>query len=214
MRLAFAPMALFAISIAHGATPIDGWYTSAFGGYTYLPNNINLPYNGLSFSSATYDESYDAGGNVGYKSTPMRYEGEITYLNANLNSFKINNVAQTNVSGRSNALFAMANVYYDFPNLQNLLQPFVGGGIGYGWLNAKLNSDDPSPLGATAFSGSDTKFAYQATAGLTYNFSENYALNIGYRYLASVHTDELGKSFQANLANIGATYRFNEGHYK
>ena len=106
----------------------------------------------------------------------------------------------------------MLNVYYDFHNLLDALQPFLGGGIGYGWVNASLNST--GPLGVTQYSPTNTVFAYQATAGLTYNFSENYALNIGYRYIATARGNELGKSFQANLASLGAVYRFDEGRYK
>ncbi len=212
MRLAFVSVALLATSVANAAPPIDGWYSSLFGGYTYLPNNINNTLNGLTRSSATYQSGYNAGGSIGYKSNPMRYEGQLTYLSANLDKFKINHIEQKGVRGYSDAVLAFANAYYDFPNLVNALQPFVGIGIGYGWVQAKLNSTGPTV--ATQFTGSNTKFAYQATAGLTYNFSENYALNIGYRYVATVRADELSKSFQASLASLGVVYRFNEGNYK
>lgn len=212
MKLVFVSAALFASSMVNAATPIDGWYTGVFGGYTYLPNNISITHDGLTRSNASYQSGYDAGGSIGYKSNPMRYEGEITYLYAHLKNFKLNRIQQNGVKGHGEALLAMANVYYDFPNLLYTLQPFLGFGIGYGWLNAKLNST--GPLIATQYSGTNTLFTYQAMAGLTYNFSENYALNLGYRYVSTSRANELGKRFQANLASVGAVYRFDEGSYK
>ena len=212
MRLGFVSAALFASSIASAATPVDGWYTGVFGGYSYLPNNINITRHGVPRSDATYQSGYDAGGSIGFKSNPMRYEGEITYLDAKLNKFKLNHIQQTGVNGHSNAVLAMANIYYDFPNLLDTLQPFLGLGIGYSWVNAKL--DSTGPLRATQFSGSNTIFTYQGMAGLAYNFSENYALNIGYRYISTVKVNALGKPLQADLASLGVVYRFNESSYK
>ena len=212
MRLALVSLALLATSVADAATPINGWYSSAFGGYTYLPNNINVTNTGLARSNSSYQGGYDAGGSIGYKSNPMRYEGELTYLDANLQKFNINGIPQTGVTGYSNAFIAMANVYYDFDNLVGSLQPYLGGGIGYAWIGGKFRSTGPT--GSTQLTVSNTPFAYQATAGLIYNFAENYALSLGYRYVATVHADEFGKSFQANLANLGVVYRFDGINYK
>jgi opacity protein-like surface antigen len=208
MRIALLTASLLAAGVTVAATPINGWYTSLFGGYNYLPNNINTALR----TNADYHAGFDAGGSIGYKSNPMRYEGELTYLDANLNKFKISGVDQTGVGGHSEAVLAMANIYYDFKGISAPIQPFIGGGIGYAWVNAKLYGT--GPLASTAYTGSNNIFAYQATAGLTYNFAENYALNLGYRYVATTNADNLGKSFQANLANLGAIYRFDEARYK
>lgn len=208
MRFIFIFLMLFISALTQAATPINGWYASLFGGYAYLPGNVNFP----SFQDPSYEGGYDAGGNIGFKSTPMRYEGELTYLNANLKKFKYNNVAQTGVTGYSDAVLAMVNVYYDFPNLLNALQPNIGVGIGYGWVNAELNSTGPAV--ASHLSGSNSVFSYQAGAGITYNFAETYALNLGYRYVATTTVNNLGSMFQAHLANLGVTYRFDGRNYK
>ena len=212
MRFALVSVALLASSMAQAATPINGWYASGFGGYAYVPNNINTTYYGLTRSHATFESGFDAGGSLGFKSNPMRYEGELTYIKADLNKFNINQIQQTGNNGYSNAFVALANVYYDFPNLLNAIQPFRGVGVGYGWVEDKLNST--GPLGITQFSGSNSAVAYQATGGLIYNFSESYALNLGYRYVASAHLGNLGDNFQAQLANLGAVYRFDGSNYK
>ena len=212
MRLTFFFLTLLASSLGQAATPIDGWYSSLFAGYAYIPNNIDLTTYGLQLSRASYDSGYDLGWNIGYKSTPMRYEGELTYLNADLNKFSVNGVSQYNANGYNHGFFGMGNAYYDFTNILNCLQPYLGLGIGYGWVN--LNLDSSGPYGSLRYSGSNTVFAYQGTGGILYNFSENYALNLGYRYLATTNANQFGSLFQAQLASLGVVYRFNGNNYK
>ncbi len=103
-------------------------------------------------------------------------------------------------------------MYYDFPALVDPLNPFLGAGLGYGWVKADLSSSGPNM--ATSFNGSNSVFAYQVSGGIAYDFAENFGLNILYRYLATERAKELGKSFQAHMANIEIVYRFNESIYK
>ncbi len=211
-RFALIAATLITSNLAAAATPIDGWYSSAFGGYAWVPGNINTVNQGLALSNSVFQSGFDAGGSLGFKSNPMRYEGELTYIRANLNHFDINGVRQTGNTGYTNTALGMANVYYDFPGIVMPIQPFLGGGIGYAWVQDKLNST--GPLAVTSFSLSNSVFAYQATGGLTYNFAENYALSLGYRYVATTNAPDLGQIFQAHLANLGAVYRFDGNRYK
>lgn len=212
MRIFVLAASLLATTMATAATPIDGWYSGVFGGTTYLPGNIDKTTLGLTRNDAKYHWGYDAGGSIGFKSNPMRYEAELTYLNADLSHFKVNGITQTGVEGYSDAIFGLANAYYDFPGITMAIQPFLGAGIGYGWVKSNLSSTGPS--GITNFDTSNSTFAYQATGGVTYNFAENYALNIGYRYIGTTHVADMGKMFQAHLANVGAVYRFDGNNYK
>lgn len=212
MRIALFSAAILASTIAAAATPVDGWYTSVFGGYTYLPDNIYTNYYGSFLNGSGYDSGYNAGGRIGYQSNPMRYELEYTYLHADTSHFDINLVAQTYVSGYAAGNLFMANVYYDFPEMLPAISPYLGAGIGYANLKATLNSEGPA--GATYFSTSDNAFAYQGTAGITYNFAENYAVNLAYRYVATDKTDGFGRVFQAHIANAGVVYHFDRGNYK
>lgn len=212
MKRLFFCLTLLANAYVQAATPIDGWYSGLFAGYTYIPGNIDLTTYGLNLTHASYESGYDVGWNIGYKSTPMRYEGELTYLNANLNKFNVNGVPQFNATGYNHGFFGMANAYYDFSNVLNCLQPYLGLGIGYGWVDVNLNSS--GSYGSLKYSGSNTVFGYQGTGGILYNFSENYALNLGYRYLATTHANQFGNLFQAQLASLGVVYRFNGNNYK
>lgn len=212
MRTALISATLLASHLAVAATPIDGLYSSVFGGYTYLPDNLSVTRFGLTRTNADYDHGFNAGGSFGYKSNPMRYEGQLTYLKADLDHFRVNGIAQTGVSGYTSAVLAMANVYYDIPPVLESIQPFLGIGLGYGWINTKLGST--GPLISTRYKGSNSVFGYQAIAGLSYNFAENYALNLAYRYVGTEKPSDLGKVFQAHLATLEIVYRFNEMCYK
>lgn len=212
MKITLLSAALLASSVATAATPVDGWYTSVFGGYTYLPANIE---NTILFQyrdGTGYSSGYNAGGRIGFQSNPIRYEGEYTFLYDNLKHFDINFIPQTGVTGFSSANLLMANIYYDFPDMLPTISPYLGVGFGYAYLQASLESWGPA--GYTYFSTNDNVFAYQGTAGLTYNFAENYAVNIAYRYVATSRPDNFGRVFQAHMANAGAIYRFDYGNYK
>ncbi|MDP3558757.1 MAG: outer membrane beta-barrel protein [Legionellaceae bacterium] len=203
---------LFSSISSMAAMPIDGFYSSIFGGYTYLPNNIDTIHNGILLDNSSFTGGYNAGGRFGYKSNPLRYEGEFTYLSASAQRFYANHIKQTDVSGQSSGVFLMANVYYDFPEVLDSLQPFLGIGIGYGFVKDNLDSTGPGT--ALNFSGSNSVFSYQGTAGIAYHFAENYSLDLAYRYIATDHSNELGSIFQANLASVGVTYRFDDAQYK
>lgn len=213
MKFAAFITSLLASYASYAATPINGWYSSIFGGYTYLPGNVDKTRNNLTRNNVKYQSGFDGGGSFGFKSNPMRYEGEVTYLKANTDKFNINNVLQTTVSGYNQGLFGLANVYYDFPGLATpILQPYLGAGLGYGWIETKLNNQVPLP--AANFNARNSAFAYQGTTGVTFNFAENYALNISYRYLATTKLSQFGEIFQAHIANVGAIYRFDGNNYK
>lgn len=211
MKIGFFSVALLASNIAVALPPIDGWYSSIFGGYSNLPKNINTIYQSQFFNNVGYQPGYHAGGRVGYQNNPMRYESEITYINNDIKQFYANYIQQTSVDGQTEDFSAMANVYYDFAEILPCIAPFLGAGIGYSWIRTNFHDNDsPNPI---FFHGSNTVFTYQATTGLTYNFFENYALNIAYRYLSTVNADQLGRVFQANLATVGIVFRFDEASY-
>lgn len=194
------------------AVSIDGWYSSVFGGYTYIPDNINIRYLGKLRHHSTFHPGYNAGLRFGFQSNPLRYEAELTYINAKLQGFYVNAINQHGISGETQATLAMANVYFDFPEMVPAVQPFAGLGLGYGWVNGSFHST--GPLYHTYYSGSNSVFGYQGTVGFTFNFAENFAINLAYRYIGTTRVDSLGKTFQANLATVGVIYRFNEIFYK
>lgn len=212
MRITLLSAALLATGITSAATPVDGWYTSVFGGYAYIPSNVSNSTLGYFINNVSFNKAYNMGGRIGYKSNPLRYEGEYTFLHANARFLHINSVGQNGVTGYSSANVIMANIYYDTPEMLPDIAPFLGVGIGYANIQDRLESQ--GPFGITYFTASNNSFAYQGTLGLTYNFAENYAVNLAYRYIATSSSNNLGSIFQAHIANAGVIYRFDNGNYK
>lgn len=211
MRKTFLMLLCLVGSHAGAAIPIDGWYSTAFGGYAYLPSNIDTSYNQIRYNDAVYDNQYNVGGSFGYKSNPMRYEGEVTYISGMLDHVNTNGVREPLVAGYSNTILGLANVYYDFPMVIQTISPFLGVGLGYAWVNVKI---DNTRLNTNDFRVSDSAFAYQGIAGVTYNFAENYALNIVARYVRTDNVFDLGKAYQAYLANFTVIYRYDWAKYR
>lgn len=207
MRFTVLASSLVATSMVSAAVPIGGWYDKLFGGVTYLPANISaISPLGVFRDGTSYRGGFNAGGGVGYFSNPIRYEGEYTFLQARTSGFNADGIFQYPASGHSTANLLMFNIYYDTHDVMPCISSFLGLGIGYAVLQTSLNSY--GPFASTFFNVHENTFAYQGTAGLTYNFVENYALNLAYRYVAASETGHYGKRFQAHLANVGVIYRF------
>ncbi len=252
MRIVCFLLIMLASNLAKAVVPIDGLYGSLFGGYSYVSDNINRTQNNalsrIRYERVSYTNGFNAGGRFGYQANHWRYEGELTYIGASVDSFDFSLpsfgvLRARNASGQSNNVLGTANVYFDFPEIIPCISPFLGGGLGYGWFRSSLthrnlfrrhagffsfflpnaflpqNSQTlQNPIflaqNTVHFNGSGSAFVYQGTAGLTYNFSENYALNLAYRFVGSTRVNALGKAFRSNLASLGVVYRFNEYNYK
>ncbi len=57
MKKALISATLLTAPLAFSATPIDGFYSSVFGGYSYLPNNISTTRGGLVRTDANMKAS-------------------------------------------------------------------------------------------------------------------------------------------------------------
>ena len=212
MRLKLLFAALFTTGIATAAIPVDGWYSSVFGGYSYVPDNIRDYSLGYYLNSTAFNNGYNAGLRFGYQSNPLRYELEYTYIHASARFVHLNYVGENRIYGYSAANLAMANIYYDTPEMLPAIAPFLGLGVGYAYILNDLTHF--GPLGYNSFDQSKNSFAYQGTMGLTYNFAENYAINIAYRYASTTTANSFGLRYQAHMASAGAIYHFDYGNYK
>ena len=95
--------------------------------------------------------------------------------------------------GQIDTIFVMANAYYDF-DLGGPLKPYVGGGVGVGFIDV-----DYSPSGVGIIQDDATAFAYQAMAGLTYEVGPATELFAGYRYRATTDVEFDATLFSAGL---------------
>ncbi len=108
-----------------------------------------------------------------------RAEGELSYSNANVDSF-----SGTNGSGETSMFGLMFNGYLDIPT-GTKWTPYIGAGAGV----AVVNFDGLSPVGGSRISDSEHVFAYQGIAGVTYKIDDRMGLFTEYRYVGTGDRD-------------------------
>jgi OmpA-OmpF porin, OOP family len=181
--LAAALIALPAASASADTTP--GWYTGLGAGMSFQENTGSDTANVPEFKFAK--PGYNVLGDVGYEwDNGIHLEGE---------AFHDRSVVKNGDGALSNTdLFA--NAIYDL-NLGSIITPYAGAGIGVDFSDA--DNIGPIPIGSTGVrthvDGSDTKFAWQAIAGLAAQLDSNWALTADYRYIVSVdpkYTEDSG----------------------
>lgn len=111
--------------------------------------------------------------------------------------------------------FIMANVYYDF-NTGTEWTPYIGGGLGW----AKVKAENGLSVGkeSDSISKSKNNFAWNLTAGIAYNFNQNFALDASYRYVDygksepsfsdAVENTRTKNKVKSNEFNLGFRYSF------
>lgn len=204
-------LTFFSSFSAFSATPIDGLYTSAFGGLSLINPNIDVSYQNMYLNQSKYSSGFDAGGAIGYKSAIWRYEVEVTYFDANINQIAVDNVIDSAPEGYNNGVLGFLNILLDIPTSPSLLlQPYIGAGIGYAWIQNQVSSTNSN----LQFNPNNYSLTYQGTAGIMYNFAENYSLSASYHFMSTTHINTLGSNFQTSLINGAITYRFDDCEYK
>ena len=134
---------------------------------------------------------YDAAAILGYDLGPVRLELEGSAKRAGIDQLlrtKVNRLTNASVirnldgSGNTAALSIMANALIDIGN-DDGLQAYVGGGVGYSWIDMKANAD------ANFLDDSDGSFAWQALAGVRYPVSDKIDLGLKYRFFNANNVD-------------------------
>jgi opacity protein-like surface antigen len=82
--------------------------------------------------------------------------------------------------------------------------PYVGGGLGVGFVNVDIDSIEGIDLDA---SSDETGFAYQVGGGLMWSVSDNMALDLGYRY-RGVALDDYDQSLTSHNVLLGVNFGF------
>ena len=137
---------------------------------------------------------------------------------------------ENSISVRHNSY--LVNMYYDFELSNSNWTPYIGAGVGFGVYRQKATVDieidqlalkqfiDDNPMTGTVVGNTlkniplgertvadDTlyRFEWQVGLGAAYNFNENWALDIGYRFNSSNVADEF---VYAHEIKVGARYSF------
>ena len=221
-----APVAVAPVAVAPVvAAPIvrtnaapRGWnsriYVGARGGLAFQ-RDTDFVANRVKVETEYDDPAYSISAVAGWaakvnNNIQYRLEAEIGYQFADVDSFSSPGATSTGASGDAETIFAFANAYVDVPIIDRL-SGTVGGGLGVG----RVDFDDLSFSGGTLVDDDDTAFGYHLDAGLTYDITDQIALEALYRYTSFVDVEVTavdGTTSEDNLDShnvlIGARYGF------
>ena len=197
-------------------------YIGVFGGFDFLPGisaTDEFSFFGFGGGPGTLNSKVgDFGGaTIGFElGDAWRVEAELSRSYNAVQNFTFNNGnVNTYKDGAVNQTYALANVWYDFHN-ESAFVPYIGGGIGAGWADGNLDMGNGAFVNAT----SSTAFAFQVGAGVKFDVSDQFAIDLGYRFkgmtgLNPTVTTNLGgpdhldqNTIVAHFVQIGATLRF------
>jgi opacity protein-like surface antigen len=146
----------FAVSAqAADLAPDEAAVSEAMG--LYLRGDAGMSF--LNWSGGNDDAGLSVGGGIGYRYNDyMRTDLTVDWAG----DYSIGAGADLSTTT------VLGNLYYDFAN-DSAFTPYVGAGLGYGWVNRDIGTDRSG-------------IAYGLTAGVAVDLSTNLALDVGYRF--------------------------------
>jgi opacity protein-like surface antigen len=144
----------------------------------------------------------NAGLRVGYEQQAIRTEFEAATFYSGYKTIQSNQTPINFSSGRTKAISALLNVYYDVKQLNSEVYPFVGLGAGMAIIKNRLFLPD-----VTA-SISDKKCVYQGITGLMFNIVPKTSMSVDYRYFGTQRLKAFNKTLKNQSINLGILCRF------
>lgn len=208
--------ALFAAAatlvLAPAAHAYQGVYGAIGAGLSYVGPDRDFESAGppLAFDSeADYENGigvYTALGHEG--ANGWRKEFEFSYRQNDLRHLPGDGIAFTGwtedtVDGDIQSMAFMFNLIKNF-NSDSKVTPYVGLGAGMARLKASYAGADPSfsgGFGSLSVNDKSWEFAYQGIAGLAFELAEGLALDLSYRYFATLDPD-----FSGTLAGTATSF--------
>jgi opacity protein-like surface antigen len=200
-------------SPAQAVVNYGGPYVGVKGGVNWLGSDPSFTdviggFGAGGVASISTDTGFDVGLYGGYAfgqrwgMLSPRLEVELGYLANDVSSIAGATAAGVAVagspataSGEVNAFYGLTNLILDVPMAGWGFTPFFGAGVGF----AKVRFDNVQntaalgggAAGTTFFNGEDTTFAWDVTAGLSYDISRNVTFDIAYRFLQFTSVSQL-----------------------
>ena len=170
-------IAFAATASAQGTVEQGPWYVTAGVGATFYQD---MTFTGAVNGDISMGTGYSGNVAVGRfmdDERALRLEFEGIYSQAD-----VNNSAGFKTGGDISNASIMFNFIYNI-HTDSPWVPYVGGGLGYS--RVVINQVSDAATGTIFVDGSDYVFAYQFKAGVAYKFSPDWALTLGYRYIAT-----------------------------
>jgi opacity protein-like surface antigen len=191
-------------------------YISLFGGYTDGFGHSHIDNDLINFRT---DGGFLLGGALGTHFAPnWRIESELSFISNGFDTGQeAGNDPNLPINGRVRSVLFMGNVWKDFD--LGIASPYVGGGLGSGFINARGNAQAVS--GDASWDDTSLALAGQLGAGVRIPLSDRLTADLGYRFKAIYAAGLEGTTTfggtpdeNANFAQyihavqIGATYAF------
>ncbi len=209
--------ALFVLtsSLAFAEDNADSYYVGVLGGYV-MPQDFHYkPKSGTPEFDAALTNGYMLGVKTGWRPAfAKKYlatELEYNYISGTDHDTGKRNT-QGNVSFTLDGSIKIQALFLNFiaryPD--GSFHPYIGIGPGYSWFQL---GDLRSSTGATVQGETASQFCWQALAGLQYDITKNWGVDVGYKYLQikpSFGSDTTGtdNSYQAHTVTMGLNYTF------
>ena len=187
-----------AILAAPGYAHASGWYVVGAGGVSYLQSADNTFDDPPVDVKSSYKTGWVAVGGAGYAfSNGLRIEAEAGYRHVRLKKLDIRedgglgavlgvgslNGVTTRAYGTESALSGMLNAWYEL-DTGTPVGVYVGGGIGI----ARISIDNVKTGGPVIVDDTDTVFAYQVGAGVSYAFTPKARATLEYRFFGTTQS--------------------------
>lgn len=198
---------------AVNAEPVQGFYFSGQAGASLNNDSkFDTGSGGVGVVKSEYNTGFTTDGAIGYTFGQFRTEAELGYRSSVIDNHKVGGVALPNPEGKLNTLSGMLNGYVDIPT-STAFTPYLGVGLGI----ADVKADNYRAAGLNVLDDSQTVFAYQGMAGVSYAATKNIDLFTEYKYFgtsrASVRTtlgsNDTSINDSSNNFSAGLRYHFN-----
>ncbi len=207
------------------AAAAEDWYVNfSAGGTSTQDSDVNVPLIAPIVLETTQDRGPIVLGAIGKRfPSGLRVEGELSYRKNDFEDIKATGtttvsgvtITGTNVpvalTGDVTSFGFMANVAYDFMK-DDKFHPYVLAGVG----GTKISVNDATVGGLLLADDDDFVLAYQIGVGVNYDFTDNMALGISYRFFGASDADLTASdgttNFDIEYLNhsimAGLTYKF------
>jgi opacity protein-like surface antigen len=159
----------------------SGWYVRGDFGYRF--NSIDSVQAGRPVTSFKYPDSLGVSAGGGYKYQWFRSDVTVDYApRVTARAASTFTTAQPQYTTKIDALSILANVYLDLGTWVGFT-PYVGAGAGVTYLRSREYEDKALAINHAMANGR-TNFSWAAMAGVAYQISPRWVVDVGYRYLS------------------------------
>lgn len=176
-----------------------GPYVGAAGGIS-IYHDATIEAAGIGNADVSYDTGYGFNAAAGYDFDGFRVEGEIGYKTADVDKFSAGGFSVAATDLEQNMTSYMINGYYDIKT-NSSVTPFIGAGLGM--INGEFKGGGDTT--------DDTKFGYNAIAGVSVAANKNISFDLSYRLQGTFSDfDENGDKIEYMSSNfyVGMRYKF------